>query len=163
MKELNTFKNKTATFLIGPPASGKSTWREKNENGETVICRDDIVDELRKGTGMSYADTFKDSVFQGHVNTKLESLISNTIKREQDFIVDMTNMTVKGRSKILNRLPSNYEKIAVVFSVSRSELSRRLKKREDETGKRVGENIVDDMLKSYQPPTKNEFDKILNA
>lgn len=37
------------TFLIGPPASGKSTWREKNQKNAIVISRDDIVDELRAG------------------------------------------------------------------------------------------------------------------
>lgn len=161
MKEIKEYKEALATFLIGPPASGKSTWREKNQRKEDVIIsRDDIVDSLRKGTGMSYADTFKDSSFQSKVNSALEKLISDTIRSQKSFIVDMTNMTKGGRAKILNRLPHIYLTKAVIFNVSRSELSRRLKKREEETGKRVGEDIVDNMIKSYQEPTKEEFDII---
>lgn len=161
MKEIKTFKDKRATFLIGPPASGKSTWVEKNRKDEIIISRDDLVDQFRKGTHMSYSDTFKDSSFQSRVNAALEKLISDTIKGQKNFIVDMTNMTVINRAKILNRLPLNYFKRGVVFSPSRSELSRRLKKRELETGKRVGEDIVDQMLKSYQKPTNDEFDEIV--
>lgn len=160
MKEIKEYKEAIATFLIGPPASGKSTWREKNQKSEVIISRDDLVDQFRKGTNMSYADTFKDSSFQAKVNVALEKLISDTIRSQKSFIVDMTNMTKGGRAKILNRLPSIYLTKAVIFEVSRSELSRRLRKREEETGKRVGEDIVDNMINSYQKPTEDEFDLI---
>ena len=70
-------------------------------------------------------------------------------------------MTIAGRNKILKRLSKNYTTKAVVFNVSRAELSKRLKKRELETGKRVGEDVVDRMLDSYQKPTRNEFDEII--
>lgn len=161
MRVIKEYKEAIATFLIGPPGSGKSTWREKNQRDEIIISRDDLVDKFRKGTNMSYADTFKDSSFQAKVNVALKKIISDTIRSQKSFIVDMTNMTKVGRAKILNRLPSIYITKAVIFEVNRSELSRRLKKREEETGKSVGEDIVDNMLKSYQKPTEDEFDLII--
>jgi predicted kinase len=82
MKKIKEYKEAIATFLIGPPASGKSTWREKNQKSEIIISRDDLVDQLRKGTNMSYADTFKDSSFQAKVNIALEKLISDTIRNK---------------------------------------------------------------------------------
>jgi len=160
MKEIKKYKETIATFLIGAPASGKSTWVEKNQKSEIIISRDNLVDRYRKGTDMSYSDTFKDTSFQTKVNIALTKLISDTIKSQKSFIVDMTNMTKQSRSKILNQLPPIYTTKAVIFEVSRTELNKRLKKREEETGKKVGEDIVDNMLKSYQEPTKDEFDLI---
>lgn len=149
------------TWLVGPPASGKSTWRESNAKGAFIISRDDLVDELRKGTGMSYADTFADSAFQGRVNKALDSEINRALNSGKNIIVDMTNMNAKSRSRIMKLVPNNYIKNAVVFDTPRGEILRRLKKREEETGKRVGISIVDSMIKSYEEPTKSEgFDNI---
>lgn len=160
-EQLSQLKNNpTITFLIGPPASGKSTWGSNNAGGCIIISRDNIVDEIRKGTGMSYADTFKNNEFQNKVNKILNDHINNTIKSGKDIVVDMTNMSKKSRNKILSKIPKNYTKNAVVFNVSRDELIQRLKKREDETGKHVGINIVDNMISNFEIPTKDEFDNI---
>lgn len=151
------------TWLVGPPASGKSTWIESNSKGETIISRDDLVDKLRKGTGMSYSDTFKDSAFQSNVNRELDYSIEKAINSGKDIIVDMTNMTVKSRSKIMRLLPDNYIKRAVIFDTPKSEILRRLKKREEETGKKVGIDIVFSMIRTYQEPTSAEgFDSIVH-
>lgn len=151
----------TITWLVGPPASGKSTWVDKNAKGAFIISRDDIVDELRKGTNASYADTFSDSVFQSKVNRSLDARISRGISGKSDVVVDMTNMTVKSRAKIMKLVPLHWEKVAVVFQTPRSEIIRRLKRREEETGKRVGLDIVDRMMCSYEEPTEKEgFDRI---
>jgi predicted kinase len=151
----------TITFLIGPPASGKSTWVSQYGKGATIISRDDIVDRLRRGTGMSYSETFKDQPFQKTVNSELQSHINSTLSSGKDIVVDMTNMNKGSRNKILSRVPKGYIKNAVVFKVSRDELIRRLEKREKETGKRVGLDVVDSMMSSYEAPTKLEgFDNI---
>lgn len=150
----------TITFLIGPPASGKSTWVQQNAGDSIIISRDDIVDELRKPLGISYGDTFKDKDFQSEVNQKLKEHINNTLNSGEDIVVDMTNMNKKSRSNILSKVPENYTKNAVVFKVNRDELIKRLNKRKEETGKEVGINIVDDMISRFEMPDNNEFDNI---
>ena len=152
--------NPTITFLIGPPASGKSTWTAKNGNGAIVISRDDIVDRLRQGTNMSYSDIFMNDEFQKKVNSELQGHINNTLKSNKNIIVDMTNMSKKSRNSILSRVPKNYTKNAVVFNTNREELIRRLKKREMETGKKVGFDVVDRMINSFEMPDNNEFNNI---
>ena len=170
MKNLQTFNEfltestttPTITWLVGPPASGKSTWQESNAKGSFVISRDDLVDELRKGTGMSYSDTFNDSSFQNRVNQALENRIKKGLSVSTNVVVDMTNMTVKSRERLMLRVPLHWKKVAVVFETPRSEILKRLKKREEETGKKVGIDIVDRMIKSYEKPTKSEgFDEII--
>ena len=110
----------------------------------------------------SYSEAFRNKDLQKRVDKELESHLSHTLKSGRDIVIDMTNMSIKRRKSILDRTPAGYEKIAVVFSVSRAELIKRLDKREKETGKRVGINIVDDMLANYQEPSLVEgFDKII--
>jgi predicted kinase len=153
--------NPTITILVGPPASGKSTWKAENAKNAITISRDDIVDELRKGTGMTYAETFSNKEFQSKVNMELENHINKTMNSRKDIVVDMTNMTVSSRKKILSKVPFGYTKNVVVFKTSRAEILKRLEKREKETGKHVGINIVDDMINKYEEPTKEEgFDNI---
>jgi predicted kinase len=76
-------------------------------------------------------------------------------------VIDRTNMTAKGRKKYLDMVPKNYKKIAVVFNIPDDELQRRLKTRADETGKTIPSFVLENMLKSYQEPTLEEFDKII--
>jgi len=155
---------KTITLLVGPPASGKSTWVLKNAKNAIIISRDDIVDHIRADYKVSYSDAFKNKELQQKVNKKLESHISHTLTSGKNIVVDMTNMSINSRKKILDRVPSNYIKVAVIFNVSRSELIKRLDKREKETGKKVGINIVDDMIANYQEPSYTEgFSKIIKV
>lgn len=151
------------TFLIGPPASGKSTWVSKNRKNAIVISRDDIVDKLRKPYGWSYNETFNHPEFQEKVNIELKNTIDAALSTKSDIIVDMTNMNRKSRSFILRKVPDFYTKNAVVFNVSKSELLNRLKKRREETGKDVPLDVVDRMLDSFEAPTKSEFDNIMVA
>jgi predicted kinase len=151
----------TITFLIGPPASGKSTWVSKNSGDATIISRDDILDKLRKDYNLSYVESFSNQELQNKVNSELNNHIAKSLKSIKDIIVDMTNMNKRSRSFILNKVPDIYTKNAVVFNVPKPELLRRLKKREMETGKSVPLHVVDSFINSYEKPTNSEFDNII--
>lgn len=158
--ESNT-PTKTITFLVGPPASGKSTWVSKNKTPNTVIIsRDDLVDEIRTQYNLSYTESFLNKELQNKVNVELENHIKRTLKSGSDIIVDMTNMTKFSRKRLIDRLPDGYIKKAVVFEVPREELNRRLSSRAKATGKDIPSNVVDRMIASYEPPTEDEFDSI---
>jgi len=49
-------------ILIGPPASGKSTWREKflaSQTDEWVVCStDDLLDKWAAERGLTYDEAF---------------------------------------------------------------------------------------------------------
>lgn len=159
---INSIKhvNPKITFLIGPPASGKSTWVSQNGNNAIIISRDDIVDKLRKLLGISYGEAFKNQELQNKVNAELQTHINNSLISGKDIVVDMTNMNKNSRSHILSKVPQNYTKNAVVFNVSRDELLNRLKTREEQTGKHVPIAVVDQMISNFQLPDKDEFDNI---
>jgi hypothetical protein len=151
----------TITFLVGPPASGKSTWVSKNSGDATIISRDDILDKLRKDYNLSYVESFSNQELQNKVNSELNNHIAKSLKSIKDIIVDMTNMNKRSRSFILNKVPDIYTKNAVVFNVPKPELLRRLKKREMETGKSIPLHVVDSFIDSYEKPTNSEFDNII--
>lgn len=156
----NITKNPTITFLVGPPASGKSTWVEKHGNNSIIISRDDIVDELRKPLNISYGDSFKNNDLQSNVNEKFKEHVNNALTSGKNIIVDMTNMSKSSRLKILSKVPKNYIKNAVVFMVDRNELIKRLQKRKEETGKEVSINVVDNMISRFEMPDNHEFDNV---
>jgi predicted kinase len=151
----------TITFLVGPPASGKSTWVSKNVGDEIVISRDNILDDMRKEYNLSYSESFANSELQKKVNVALNNHIAKSIQSYKDIVVDMTNMNRRSRSMILSKIPNVYTKNAVVFNVPKPELLRRLKNREMETGKSIPLHVVDSFIDSYEKPTNSEFDNII--
>lgn len=167
MKTFNQFLNenkdfeKEIIFLIGPPACGKSTWTEKNAKDYKIISRDNLIDKLRVGTGMSYSDTFQNSQFQNKVNSEFKKDVSDSLQNNKKIVVDMTNMSKKSRSNILNKLDDSWHKVGVAFEIPKTEVFKRLEKREKETGKKVGVEIVERFISSYEPPDKTEFNKII--
>lgn len=156
----------TIYMLVGPPASGKSTWRAKHlaqtERPTVVISSDDYIDALAANLGITYSDAFKKADMK-EITRVLNNQFDEAIKRGDDIILDRTNMSAKTRRKYLSRMPRNYAKVAVVFNVGRELLDRRLADRAAATGKHIPKNVVDDMIKSYDEPTTSEFDRVVQA
>lgn len=162
-KEIVETKQPKLTLLIGPPASGKSTWIKNNRKNEVIISRDNIVEELANKKGLSYADSFNDKELQNEVNKQLQKDIHFNFYNEKNIIVDMTNMSKSSRSKFLNMgKEKNYYCIGIVFEVEKYELYRRSEQRKQETGKEISNEIIDSMLSRYEKPTKEEgFDELI--
>jgi len=148
--------NPTITFLIGPPASGKSTYRDKYSTNEVIISRDDIRNEIIESVGLSYSDSFYDKEIQKNVNNILQNNISEAIKHKKNIIVDMSNINVSQRRKTMSRIPKIYTRKAVVFLVNYDELVIRLKTREDKTGKYIPIELLELMVSQYEEPSEEE-------
>lgn len=151
-------------MLIGPPGVGKSTYMKEMliPNGEyTIVSTDDLFEEKGKKIGLSYNEAFSEFDFK-EVEKEFFINLKVAISERQDIIVDRTNMTVKGRRKVLHLLPKDYIKIGIVFDFSnRAKLDAQLDKRLSETGKYISKKTVDRMIESYKEPTLNEFDQII--
>ena len=138
---------KEIIMLIGLPASGKSSFL-KDKDG-FVISRDRIIHDLG---GDNY------NLAYNTVDMKLVDIELSKQKQQglsfNKVYVDMTNMTKKRRNSLLN-LYKNYKKTAIVFLVPFQELIKR---------KRINKNISEDvylmMMKSFTPPTYDDFDQI---
>ena len=143
-------------ILVGCPGSGKSTWSKKFIENDPSIRRV-CPDEFRAIFGFGESDQkVSAKAFEA---TRLA--VRDTLNDNLDVIVDATNMYPKARKQFLDIAKEyNAKTIAVIFEVDKNILLERNKKRGDEGGRNVPENIIDDMLSKYQRPDLNEFNDI---
>ncbi len=154
--------------LIGPPASGKSTWRaqmlaqspDEGPFDPVIISGDDLIEAECAITGETYAEVFARHDFKEQKRILREAFTA-AVEAGRDIVVDRTNLTVKGRRSFLASLPRTYERVGVVFSVPEPLLFERLEARGLATGKTIPRKVVEDMIASYQPPAPGEFHRIM--
>lgn len=162
MKIMN-LQQPVAYILVGLPGSGKSTWVKSkltSTNEYIIISSDAEIETYARSKGVRYSDVFDEYVKTA--TSMMRTKLDDAIKNNKNIIWDQTNMSKKKRRSILQGLPPNYKKIAVIFDIDNVELSQRLKKREDEEGKHIPSHIIDNMRRSYEPPTESEgFDSVI--
>ncbi len=137
-------------ILIGPPASGKSSWRQ-HFSGE-VICPDDI---RRSVFGVQYDPRVEPSVWRLAYRRLARALAAG---REVCF--DATNLT-RTRRRPLIRLGKQAGAAieGIVFLCDLNALLERDARRPPE--KRVGERVIKAKYEKLQMPTREEgFDQL---
>jgi len=147
----------TIMMLIGPPGSGKSTWikqfMENDSNDWTVISTDVFIEKYAAEQGITYSEAFYKLPFK--TKTKFNIALREAVNKKKHIIWDQTNLSIKIRRKKMLQTPKYVHK-AVAFELDYDELFRRLEKRQNETGKSVSDKIVNQMIETYERPTKSE-------
>lgn len=154
---------KELIVLIGLPCSGKSTWREKNDDGYVVCSSDDEIEKLCAADGLTYNQGFEKHVKTA--NHAFDLAVRNAFKNGDNIIIDRTNMSVKSRKRYIGMADrAGYYKVAVVFEESPDVIAQRMKDRFEKTGKSVPANVMKSMADNYDAPTQVEgFDEIRKA
>lgn len=151
--------NKELIILIGAPAAGKSTWVQKQFQCEChVLSTDNIIEELADAMGKTYDEIFSDYI---KVAEKMfwEDFDRHVSEGYSPIFIDRTNMSIKSRARIFNRLQQwhrrhGYTVSAVVFSTPDPvEHERRLVSR---PGKTIPKDVVESMIESYEMPIYKE-------
>ncbi len=145
-------------ILVGPPAAGKSTWIEKEFQGECfVVSSDKIIEEVAKGENKTYDEVF---YYAKAAESMMWTEFDEAVKTRHDpIVVDRTNMSVKSRRRFFERLRNfhrghGYQIHAVVFPKPEdAEHERRLNSR---PGKTIPREVINSMLASFQMPTEAE-------
>jgi len=159
--------NKELIILIGVPAAGKSTWVQREFQGEChVLSTDNIIEELADAMGKTYDEIFSDYI---KVAEKMfwEDFDRHISEGYSPIVIDRTNMSVKSRARIFNRLQQwhkrhGYRITGVVFSTpEQTEHERRLASR---PGKTIPKHVVESMIDSYETPLFSEgFNTIMDS
>jgi len=155
---------KRIIMLVGVPAAGKSTWIEKEFQGEcTVISTDDIIQAVADSEGKTYNEVFQKYI-KAAEHMMWQEFDSSVQGGFYPIIIDRTNMNVKSRRKFFERLKNfhkghGYELEAVIFKTpEKAEWERRLNNR---PGKTIPQHVLDGMSKAYEQPTLAEgFTKV---
>jgi len=156
-----------AIMLIGVPGSGKSTYIDKlkaqsPDRDYVVLSTDDVLELLGSEQGWDYKQAYENIPFK-KVQAIFNTNFLQAVKDRKDIIIDQTNLTVKSRARKLNKLPEEYKKIAVVFNIDTVEMKKRLDKRAAEGGKSIPQHVLDNMIGYYVPPSRSEFDEIIEV
>jgi predicted kinase len=142
----------TIYMLIGVPASGKSTWREKYADDAVIISTDDIIDQTAAARNSTYNEVFKENIkFATQLATERAK---EAFAADKDVIWDQTNITKKSRKSKLAMVPEHYRKNAVFFATPpEEEWQRRLNSR---PGKSIPDYILDSMVEMLEMPDHTE-------
>jgi len=167
-KEILESKQPYVVLLIGTPLSGKSTLLSKHFNDEkyTLISRDDILmetaDTLDYNEAWHIISSKEDG--QSSVDKKLKYRLMEVSKKGENVIIDMTNLTFKGRRKHLAKFPK-YFKCAIVFDfLTNEEYIKRNQSREIKENKHIGMDVIERMKDSYEEITDEEgFDLVIRV
>lgn len=145
-------KRKALVILVGPPASGKSTWGDKfaKKNNIKRVSTDEIRAEI--GSGEADQSVSPAAFFLARQRVSAE------LGAGRSVMIDATSVNKKARKDWINlaRGHGAYV-IAVAFEVPREELL----KRDAQRPRHVGEEVIDRFLNKYQRPTVGEVDKVI--
>ena len=153
----------TIYMLIGVPASGKSTWVEKNKGDALVISTDNLIETYAADNGKTYNEVFKEQI--KIANKVVLEHVKVAFAAGQDVVWDQTNLTKKSRATKLAMVPEHYRKEAVFFATPlEEEWQRRLSSR---PGKSIPAHILDSMVEMLEMPELDEgwhiIEYLLNA
>ena len=138
-------------MLIGVPGVGKSTWcNQQNIDNVFVYSTDDYIETQAKDLGKTYNQVFEDYIKKA--TFRMNALLDVAVKNGSNVIWDQTNLTSRSRKRKLNKIPKDYKKIAVVFSIP-DDLEQRLNSR---PGKTIPPAVLKNMINSFQYPDESE-------
>lgn len=150
--EIGNEKKKALIILVGPPASGKSTWGKKfaSENNVEYVS----TDEIRAQIGSGEADQSVSAAAFGIARRK----VFTTLDSGKSAMIDATNVNRKSRKDWIKMgKESGAYIIAVAFEVPKEELYRR----DAQRPRHVGNEIIDRFLSKYSRPATDEVDKVI--
>lgn len=143
--------------MIGLPGAGKDTWIKNNlPDCKCIACRDDIRVELGLcGPDEKYCGTNEEeNLVSGIFNAKLRAYAESG----QDIVINNTNIKRWHRNQ--------YKKILKYFPVKWIYVVVKAPSIEDNINRRAGQispETLRNMAASYQPPTPDEYDEIIEV
>lgn len=168
LKEILESKQPYLVLLIGTPLSGKSTFIREHFGDEkyTLISRDEILMEVAGTRNYNEAWNILSAKKGGQkpVDKKLKYRLMTLAKAGDNVIIDMTNLTMKGRRKHLAKFPKHFKSAIVFEFLTTEEYIARNEKRESEENKSMTLPIIERMKASYQEITDEEgFDLVVKV
>lgn len=151
--------------MVGLPGLGKSTLIESQHNTDVWIYSTDMyIDAVAEDNGITYSEAFESNIQSATEfnEQKLETMI----KLGKDIVFDQTNLGLKKRHKIINRMKeAGYQVNCICLLHPEAGHLDDLKvwkyRLNNRPGKVIPNNVLSNMMKTFVVPTLDEgFDKI---
>lgn len=153
--EYAEMQNKPVMFMpVGIPGCGKSTFFKEKFPHATVVSRDDCV--MEHAPGMTYDEAWK-AVDQQHVDQLFNQRLREAIIAREDFVLDRTNLTHKGRMKFINQVSKHFYVHIFVIMLPLDVVESRNANRE---GKVIPKHVIENMMRSLELPFPNEAEAV---
>ena len=170
MKHVQHAPNKNLIVLIGLPNSGKSTKRAELQEQIAdlkVMSRDDLLEDfyIRKignvdTYNVMYRYLHEDKELLAEFSKEFEDSLNKAAKECSNILIDMTQLSLSTRRKMINHFPK-FTKKAIVIMTDNDELYRRNSQRYEETKKFISSKVIENMMTSFTYPVHEEgFDSI---
>lgn len=170
LKPTKVEDSKSLTVLIGLPNSGKSSLRNSFVQSfpeASIVSRDDLLEEFYEekfGGTDTYNNMYnvlhEDKVLLKEFTKRFEDYLNKLAKTSDNIIVDMTQLSLSSRRKMINHFPKHNKK-AIVIMTDNDELFTRNHTRYIETKKYISEKVIENMMTSFTFPILEEgFDDI---
>lgn len=137
----------TVYFMVGIPASGKTTWARENLPGCAIVSTDAIREEL---FGTAEGGGHEELVFETAHRRVIEQATSG-----RDVVYDATNVSPAQRGKLLQKLQESgvdFRAVTIVIDVTPAEALRMQELR----GRKVPAAAIYHFHRSLIPPTVEE-------
>jgi tRNA uridine 5-carbamoylmethylation protein Kti12 len=152
-------------ILVGLPASGKTTWRNRQvrrlrcQGGDPiVVSTDNAIETIATALGTTYAEAFH-LVDHDALANRERRRFREAIQQRRDIIIDRLNHTQSARAGWLSKLPG-YRRTAVVFLIEPDLQADRLALRAQH-GKAIPASAIEKMRREFVVPTTSEgFDVV---
>jgi len=153
-------------MMIGHPGSGKSTWANKfvveQSHIFNLISTDNIFDKIvpaqyREQKVDAY-DKYKDQVF-----SEYHAQIETSVKESQNVILDRAYASDNKRQYALDFFHPEYLKVAIHVTTDQNACLKRVKKREDQTGRKLDQEFFDKVVNNHEAPSFSQFDIIIKV
>lgn len=146
-------------MLIGLPGSGKSSYIKNNYSSLEILSSDDLIESL--GEGVNYKEKWQYFASSKENNKILEQAFNEKcqqlVKAKESFVVDMTNLTKRGRKRFTSLKNQGFHLKAVLMGTSLNESIARNNKR---VGKDIKSEVIYGMASKLTFPLFDEFDEI---
>ena len=138
---------KTLIIMVGLPASGKTTFRDKIV-GATVVCPDDHIPYT------------KENPWTFHISKQAWKTADKELQEackngDERVVFDATMLTPKKRRKYIQLAKQNNYEAVAVYCATPEDICRQRNDTRD-TYRKVPESIIDDMSKRLVPPDVEE-------
>ncbi|GFS39320.1 heterogeneous nuclear ribonucleoprotein U-like protein 1 [Trichonephila inaurata madagascariensis] len=154
-------------MMCGLPGAGKSVWaltysKQHPERKYNILGTNNIIDKM-KVMGLprkrNYAGRWE--VLIKLATNCLNKLFEIASKLRRNYILDQTNVYPNAQRRKMTNF-KGYKRIAVVVVPTDAEYKRRCKKRDEEEGKDVPDDVVREMKANFKIPEVGDiFDEVL--